>query len=380
MDTNDRQNERRLKRWRLVLGADEADGIGVPLGEIELAMDRAISTLYEGQLSKGVERKGGLGASSPNIARWLGDIRTYFPSSVVRVMQQDALDKFNLKQLLLEPELLAGVEPDIHLVSTLIALKTLIPQKTRSTARMVVQKVVDDLTKRLASPTRQAITGSLNRANRNIRPRHNEIDWNRTIKANLKHYQAKYRTIIPEKRIGYSRKGSSLKDIILCIDQSGSMASSVVYAGVFGAVLASLPSVSTKMVAFDTSVVDLTTDLQDPVDLLFGVQLGGGTDINKALAYCQQLIVRPDDTVFVLISDLYEGGNRSDMIRRAASIAASGVKSVALLALSDDGAPSFDHEIARTFASIGIPAFACSPDVCPELMAAREIATTAGAI
>jgi Mg-chelatase subunit ChlD len=306
----------------------------------------------------------------PNVARWLGDIRNYFPTSVVRVMQQDALDRLGLRQMLLEPEMLAAAEPDVHLVSTLLSLKSLIPNKTRDTARQVVRKVVEDLQRKLASPTRQAVLGSLNRASRTRRPRHSEIDWNRTIRANLKHYQAKYRTVIPETRIGYGRKRSALREIILCMDQSGSMATSVVYAGLFGAVLASLPAVKTQVVAFDTSVVDLTAELHDPVELLFGTQLGGGTDINRALAYCQELIRQPHETILVLITDLYEGGNASEMLKRAAALLNAGVQLIVLLALSDDGAPGYDHRHAQALAAMGAPVFACTPDLFPSLMAA----------
>lgn len=354
----------RIRRWRLILGGGDADGTGCALRGDDQGIDRALEALYDS------ERKAGLGGSAPNVARWLGDIRGYFPASVVRVMQQDALERLDLKRMLLEPELLAQMEPDVHLVGTLLSLGSVIPQKTRETARMVVRRVVEALTRKLAAPTRQAVLGSLSRATRNRRPRHSEIDWHRTIRANLRHYQPRYRTIVPETRVGYGRKRSSLRDIILCVDQSGSMASSVVYAGVFGAVLASLPAVATRMVVFDTAVVDLTDDMQDPVDLLFGVQLGGGTDINRALAYCQGLVRRPQETILVLISDLYEGGNSEEMLRRAAALSGAGVQVVALLALSDDGAPGYDHRNAAALAALGIPAFACTPDLFPDLMAA----------
>jgi Mg-chelatase subunit ChlD len=364
------ENER-ARRWRLVLGGDAAGATGVSLSGADLGIDQALQALYgsDGEASGG-SRRGGLGSSAPSVARWLGDIRGYFPSSVVRVMQQDALERLNLRQLLLEPELLQAVEPDVHLVSTLISLKHVIPNKTRETARLVVRRVVEQLQRRLESSTRQAVTGALHRAVRNRRPRHAEIDWHRTIRANLRHYQPEYRTIIPETRIGYGRKRSSLRDIVLCVDQSGSMAASVVYSSVFGAVLASLPAVSTRFVVFDTAVVDLTEQMDDPVDLLFGTQLGGGTDIDRALGYCQSLVRRPSETILVLISDLYEGGNRDEMLKRIASLATSGVRMVALLALSDDGAPSYDHANAAALATSGVPAFACTPDVFPELMAA----------
>jgi hypothetical protein len=362
-----------LRRWRLILGGGDADGIcagdgagngGLSLSGADLAMDKALSALYDS------ERSGGLGASSPNVARWLGDIRTYFPTSVVRVMQQDALERLNLKQLLLEPELLAAVEPDVHLVSNLLSLSKVMPGKTKDTARLVVQRVVEELLRKLEQPTRQAVLGSLNRAMRNRRPRHTEIDWPRTIRANLKHYQPEYRTIIPETRIGYGRKRAALRNIILCVDQSGSMATSVVYAGIFSAVLASLPAVKTSMVVFDTAVVDLTELLQDPVEVLFGTQLGGGTDINRALAYCQGLIQQPQETILVLISDLYEGGNQSEMRKRIRTLVDSGVHLVTLLALNDDGAPYYDHHNAQFITDLGTPAFACTPDLFPDLMAA----------
>lgn len=230
--------------------------------------------------------------------------------------------------------------------------------------------MVEDLERKLANPLRQAIIGSLNRAVRNNRPRHNEIDWHWTIRANLKHYQPEYKTVIPERRIGYGRKTNSLRDIILCVDQSGSMASSVVYSSVMAAVMASIKSVNTSLVVFDTAVVDLTEMLADPVDVLFGTQLGGGTDINRALEFCQSLMRRPSDTILVLISDLYEGGNQTEMLKRAASIAASDVNMIALLALDDKGAPFFDHHVAAKFAGFGVPSFACTPDLFPEMMAA----------
>jgi hypothetical protein len=355
----------RLKRWRLILGG--ASGCAAELSTDEQRMEQALAALYEQDHG---DRKGNLDRSAPKIARWLGDIRNYFPSSVVRVMQQDALERLNLQQMLLEPEMLQAVEADVHLVANLMSLSNVMPATTKETARLVVGKVVEELLRKLQNPMQQAVQGSLNRSTRNRRPRHSEIDWNRTIRANLRHYQPAYRTIIPETRIGYGRRRSALKNIILCVDQSGSMATSVIYASIFAAVLASIPAVKTQMVVFDTAVVDLTEMLQDPVDVLFGTQLGGGTDINRALSYCQGLVRQPQETIMVLISDLYEGGNQSEMRKRAAAIAASGVQLITLLALNDDGAPCFDRENASFLAALGSPAFACTPDLFPDLMAA----------
>lgn len=359
----------RLRRWRLVLGTEAEESLGVTLDKDALAIDQALAALYNGDDGEG-KKKGGLGASSPAVARWLGDIRKYFPSSVVRVMQKDAMERLDLQRMLLEPELLASVEPDVHLVGTLLSLSGVMPAKTKETARVVVRRVVEDLERRLASPVRQAVTGALSRSTRTRRPRAAEIDWHRTIRANLRHYQTEHRTIIAETLIGHGRRRTSLRDVTLLIDQSGSMASSVVYSGVLAAALASVRAVRTRVVAFDTSVVDLSDHLDDPVDLLFGIQLGGGTDIHRALGYVQGLVRAPHDTIVILISDLYEGGDRAGMIARAREMVGAGVQLIALLALSDAGAPSFDAAIAGVLASLGVPCFACTPDAFPELMAA----------
>ena len=218
---------------------------------------------------------------------------------------------------------------------------------------------------------RSAVAGALDRSQRNRRPRHAEIDWNRTIRANLRHWQPEYKTIVPETLIGYGRKARRpQREVILCIDQSGSMANSVVYSSIFGAVMASLPAVATKLVVFDTAVVDLTEKLDDPVDVLFGVQLGGGTDINGAVGYCQGLISEPRNTILVLISDLYEGGVESGLLRRANELVEAGVQFITLLALSDEGAPAYDADLAAKLAALGVPSFACTPDAFPQLMAA----------
>ncbi len=285
-------------------------------------------------------------------------------------MQRDAIERLNLHQLLFEPEMLAAIQPDVHLVSTLISLNKIMPEETKETARQVVAKVVADVEKRIADRTRSAVSGALNRAARTRRPKPRDIDWNKTIAANLSRYIPEHHTVIPERLVGYARQQQVIaRDVVLAIDQSGSMASSVVYASIFGAVLASVRTLRTSLVVFDTAVADLTPQLSDPVDVLFGTQLGGGTDINKAVAYCSDLVTRPRDTIFILISDLYEGGDEDEMLARLGALRAAGACVVALLALSDDGAPSYDAANAAALASLGIPAFACTPDAFPDLLA-----------
>ncbi len=358
------------RRWRLVLGADEADGAGGQLDARDQRLDAALRAIY-GPSGGAGGGKGSLAASAPRVSRWLGDIREFFPASVVQLVQRDAFERLGLKRMLLEPEFLAAVEADVHLVADLISLRSVMPAKTRETARLVVRKVVDDLLERLEAATTQAVRGALNRAQRTRRPRPNDIDWARTIRANLRHWQEEQKTIVPETLIGFGRASARrrLDEVVLCVDQSGSMASSVVYASIFAAVLASIPALRTRLVVFDTVVLDLTEELADPVEVLFGVQLGGGTDINQALAWCQERIEHPSQTHLVLITDLFEGGDAKAMLGRAAALVNRGVNLVVLLALNDDGRPAYSADMAAAVAALGAPVFACTPDLFPEMMA-----------
>ena len=352
----------RARRWRLVLGKGSEPALGHIHGD-DLAIDRTLEALYES------DRSAGLGSSSPHVSRWLGDVRKYFPTPTVRVMEHDALERLKLKQMLTEPELLASLEPDVQLVATLLSLKSVIPARTKDTARQVVRKVVDQLEARLRERMVQAVRGALARADRTRRPRAHEIDWHRTIRANLHTWRPDQRGLVAETLVGHTRRRAGLRDVILCVDQSGSMAQSVVYASIYGAVLASMRSLRTRMVVFDTAVVDLTAELSDPVDLLFGVQLGGGTDIDRALAWCEAAVERPAETTLVLISDLFDSGDRKKLLARVARLQESGVTVVVLLALSDEGSPAFDEKTAELLGALGIEAFGCTPEAFPELLA-----------
>jgi Mg-chelatase subunit ChlD len=356
----------RWRRWQLALGVDDGQN---ELSDRDRRLNAALSALYDSGAEK---RRGGLGASSPRVAKWLGDIREFFPTPVVQIVQKDAFERLNLKALMLEPEFLSTLEADVHLVADLIALRAAIPGKTLETARQVVRKVVDDLLRRLEHNTRETLRGALNRSQRTRRPRHADIDWPRTIRANMRHYQPQHRTVVPETLVGHTRHTKSrahMDHVILCVDQSGSMATSVVYSSIFAAVMASIPGLSTKLICFDTSIVDLTDQLADPVEVLFGVQLGGGTDINSALAYCEKQIENPTKTHLVLITDLYEGGDANSMLARAAAIKQSGVNFIVLLALSDSGHPAYEAKHAGAISSLGCPVFACTPDQFPSMMA-----------
>lgn len=377
--SNQTEAEERQRRWRLVLGKiddeesnqDGDDGEGAQsapqtpeLSPEEQAMDQALESLY------GDSEEGDLSDSNPDIARWLGDIRNYFPDTVVQIMQRDALKRLNLRKLLAQPDFLEAVEPDLNLVANILALKKVMPAKTKETAKEVVRKVVQELQEKLAYPLQQAIAGSLDRAQRTRRPKHHDINWLRTIHTNLKHYQPDYQSVIPETLVGYGRKRSSVRDVILALDTSGSMTTSVVYGSIYAAVMASINAITTKVVMFDTVVVDISDQMDDPVEALFGIRLGGGTNIDRALAYCQQIVSRPNDTILVLITDLFEGGDKESMIRRVAGLVQDGVTVICLLALNDQGAPRFNRTIAQQLVELGVSAFSCTPAQFPDLMAA----------
>jgi hypothetical protein len=368
-----------IKRWRLILGqhgeaalAQMAGGAGCQLSADQQAIDEALAAIYDETQAenKRGQRTAGLGPSAPNLAKWLGDIRTYFKEDVVTVIQNDAIEKKGLTQLLFEPEMLKNVEPNPQLVGTLMSLKGRIPERTKETARMVVRAVVDKIKKLLEQKIRQAVMGALNRNEHSPIPHASSIDWKWTIGRNLKNYQPALGTIVPEKVYFYSRaQRTNHWTVIVCMDQSGSMAESVVYGSVTGSIFASLPALNTRVVAFDTEVVDLTEQCgNDPVDMIFGVQLGGGTDINKAVAYCEKFIEDPAQTIFFLITDLFEGGNEAQMVRRVREMVESGVRMICLLALSDSGIPMFDERVARKLAEFGVPCFGCTPAKLPELI------------
>lgn len=372
----DGASDERSRRWRLVLG--EPSGFG-PLDGRNARIDSALAALYDGgpgasggAPDTSAPRGATLGDSSPRVARWLGEVRDLFPARVVRVLQADALDRLGLRRMLLDPGLAEAVRPDVHLAAAVLALADSLPEEARAPARALVRRVTGELEERLAHRMRSEVRGALDRSARTRRPRSAaDVDWHATIRRNLRHYVPERGVLVPASVVGRARSGPGVRgQVVLAVDQSGSMAASLVYAGVFASVLASLRSLRTRLVAFGTGVADLTDRLSDPVDALFGASIGGGTDVGRALAYCERLITSPAETVLVLISDLHEAGSPEEMLRRLAALRAAGVRVVVLPALSDDGTPAYDQENASAVASLGIPAFACSPDDFPDLMAA----------
>ncbi|UQA61337.1 VWA domain-containing protein [Polyangium aurulentum] len=377
----------RYQRWRLVLGKRveepmaaarfSAGACGRGEGTLSremLEMDGALGAVYDVEEAppeaKG-QRKAGLGGSRPRLAAWLGDVRRYFDNDVVAVIQQDAIEKRGWNELLFEPEALAQVTPSVELVGTLLAMKGLIPDKAKDTAREIVRAVVEEIRKRMQGQIERAVRGALDRSRHQPIPSLPNLDWKRTIAKNLKNYDRERRMVIPERFHFFARQQRRREwNVIVAMDQSGSMADSVVYGSVMGSILASLPALETHVVAFDTEVVDLTPRLVDPVDLLFGIQLGGGTDINRAVGYCGGLVRDPRRTLFILLTDLYEGGDEAKLVKRMEEMTAGGVRAMCLLALADSGTPMYDANLAKKLASVGVPCFACTPNALPPMLEA----------
>ena len=373
--------EEKLRRWRLILGQESQNRFeklsqgGCGLSEEQSLLDQALAAIYNRTEAGGFGRAGqggaGNGPSNLQISRWLGDVRSLFDKELVSVIQGDAMNRCGLKQLLFEPELLDNLEPDINLASAILTLKEQIPKRSKDSVREFIKKIVEQLNQLLEQDIRRAVTASVNRRKHSPIPSAAALDYRKTISRNLKNYKREMKRLVPEHFYFYDRTSTTAANkwtVILDIDQSGSMGESVIYSSVISCILASMASLRTRIVAFDTNIVDLTEKSDDPVDLLFGFQLGGGTNIDQSVAYCEQFIENPSRTMFFLISDLEEGGNRAAFLRRMEDMKASGVTVICLLALADGGRPYYDANMAGKIAGLGIPCFACNPQKLPELL------------
>lgn len=380
-----------LTRWRLILGKDSQECLsgmcksGCSLSAEQLEMDEALEAIYSSEgdeeLSKeewesakpGTKHGSVKGKSFPKVARWLDQIRNFFPTDCVVLLQKDAIERRGMKELLFEPEMLAKVEPSIDLASTVLSLKNLVPEKAKAAARELVKKVVEEIRKRLEQKFAQAIRGALDRNRHSPFRSLPNLDWKRTIRRNLKNYNHDLKAIIPEHTFFFSRQQRQAEwNVIIAMDQSGSMHASLIYGGIMGAILASMPAVETHVVAFNhQDIVDLTEHCSDPVDLLFGVQLGGAEDYWKATCYCERFMHTPAKTLYILLADLYDTSpNENRFVKRMEFLLESGVKAITLLAISDQGQPSYNANLAEKLAKMGMPCFGCIPDKLPDLLAA----------
>lgn len=349
-------------RWRLILGKDADNELSLSGDGQAGAMDESLALLYD------EDHRGQLGDSMPRLHRWMGEIRDHFPPGALHLMQRDAFDRLGLAEMLLEPELMERLEPDVHLAGVLMAHFRQLDEARRESARQLIRHIADQLVKQLSLPLLQALRGGRKSHGRRRNPPWPAIDWNLTIRRNLRHYQQELGTIIPEERLGHQNRQPRQRELVIAVDQSASMSESLVYSGIYANVLAQLPRLQLTLLAFDVRVLDLSDLVHDPVDLLLGFHLGGGTDIANALAAARKAIRSPADAVVVLISDLEEGDGGAQMLAEAKAILASGARMICLLTLSAEGRPTFDETMAERMRRLGIPSFACSPDRFPDVM------------
>jgi Mg-chelatase subunit ChlD len=365
------------KRLRLVLGKYSDSALNNPLGDdANMAdVDRHLGFLYDrAYRGRGMrrERSAGLGASALTVPDWIQHVRDLFPKECLEVVERDAVQKFGLTDLLKDPEVLETIEPSEQMLKLIVQFKSQIPEQARTQARRIVEKVVRDLHRKLALKVRPALTGALDRGKKSRLKIASNLDPWATVRANLKNYDPKSGVLGLEKLIFHARKRRHADwRVILLVDQSGSMLDSVVFSAVMGAIFASVPEIDFRLIAFDTQVVDLTEIAHDPVEVLFSVQLGGGTLIERAVAYATKLVQRPRNTIVVLLSDFYEGGPPELLYARVKDLVESGVKVLGLAALGSDGAPDYDKQVAKTLVSLGMPIAAMTPEKLAEWVASH---------
>ena len=357
-----------LNRWRLVLGK-QAEG-EMPLNQPRLSrMDDALDFLYGREAGSDV-RQGGQGASSPTVAHWLSEVRTLFPQETAEVLQRHALDRYQLTELLADREVLEKLEPNQALLETVLSLKHLMKGPVLDTARRIVDRVVKELMKKMEQEVRTSALGKLDRSSRSPVRSIRNLDFKRTIRQNLSHFDKANNRIVLEKLHFNGRiKRYNPWQVILCVDESGSMLSSVIHSAVMAGIFAKMPMLDTKLVIFDTSVVDLSGFVEDPVQALMSIQLGGGTDIAGALRYCEGLITKPHRTMVVLVSDLCEGGPVKNLYGVSRDIIESGAKLIALTALDENAAPAYDRTVGQKLADLGAWVGAMTPAKLADFMA-----------
>lgn len=371
-------NAATLARWRLVLGKYARDRIGVGMSaeqqRIETALDFLYSREYRGRGVRDDQMYGPRGASlDPSqltIPHWLSEVRELFPKETVAVIEKHALDRYGLTELVTDPEILRRLEPSFELLKILLTFRGHLQGEVLNEARRVIRAVVEEIKQRLATEIRRAFSGRRNRFQHSNLKMAQNLDWRGTIRKNLKNFDTRRKQIAVEQVLFFSRIQRRLPwRIILCVDQSGSMASSVIYSAVMAGILSGLPLIDVKLVVFDTSVVDLSEHIDDPVELLLSVQLGGGTNIGQAMHYCEQLVDDPHRTIVVLVSDFCEGAPPSSLLASCKRFREGGVKLLGLAALDETASPSYDVQMAEMLAAHGMDIAALTPKKFAEWLA-----------
>lgn len=372
------QSSTTLARWRLVLGKYAKDRIQTGMSAEQMRMENALDFLYSREYcGRGVRDEdadkspeGSLDPSRLHVPRWLSEVRELFPKQTVAIIEKHALDRYGLTELVTDPEILRRLEPNFELLKMLLTFRGHLKGEVLNEARRLIRAVVDEIKQRLETEIRQAFSGRSNRfRHSNVKVAQN-LDWRGTIRKNLKNYSTARKQMVIDNVLFFSRIQRRLPwRVILCVDQSGSMAGSVIYSAVMAGILAGLPLINVNLVVFDTSVVDLSAQVEDPVELLMSVQLGGGTNIGQAMRYCEQLMEDPHRTILALVSDFCEGGEPSRMIASCQRFREAGAKLLGLAALDENANPSYDQRIAEALAAQGMDIAALTPKHFAEWLA-----------
>lgn len=354
-------------RWRLILGEFAEENL--PLNDEDGDLDAALGFLYNREygedqgMRKDRSPKGGRGGSVLTVPGWLGRVKKLFPQKTVEIMQKQALDKYNLTQLLTDESVLKQLEPNMGLLKNILTFRHMMPNHVKTLAYKIVEDVIKDIQKKLEVKVKRTFYGrKLPHSNSTYKIFRN-FDFKQTIRKNLKNYNPDYATVIPE-RLYFNQnvKRYNPWHIVILVDESGSMMESVIYSSVMASIFARMPFLSVKLAIFDTSVVDLSDHIDDPVGILMKVQLGGGTDIHKALEYGKKLITAPQKTIVVLVSDLYDGNHYNYMYRSGRDLLEAGTRLFVLPALDYSSSPCYDKQAARTFAAMGADVAAITPE------------------
>ncbi len=362
-------NEQSLNRWRLVLGKQAEASIDFSGGE-EIQnltdMEELLEYLYSragGEDVRGTGRSGGLDPSHLQAAEWINKVRELFPRQTAEVLERHALEEFHMTELLTDKEVLEKITPDMNLLKCVLQLRHLMKGEVLETAKRIAAKVAEELRKKLENSVRRSILGRIDRNTSSPLHSARNLDIQKTIRRNLKHYDPETQQLILQDVYFSSRvKRFSTWRVIIAIDESGSMLGSVIYSAVMAQILAKLPFADVKLIIFDTSVVDLSGEAEDPAEVLMSVQLGGGTDIGKALAYCEGLVETPAKTCILCVTDLGEGGSESRLLNISHNIIESGVKLNFLTALDEDANPAYDRRLGQKLADMGAFVGALTPD------------------
>ena len=368
-------------RWRLVLGRYSDQRLPQPTSEEGRRREAALDYLYGREYTGRGARPGdgdgndeiapgSLDPSMPSVVDWLGEVRELFPVETVEVVEKHALERYGLTELVSDPEVLARLEPSQELLATLLALKGQLDQRVLGEVRRIVRRVVDDLRRKLETEVRRSLAGRLNQHRHSPIPVTTAFDPRGTIRANLKHFDVERQQLVVADPRFFERNTRRIPwEIVLLVDQSGSMVSSVIHSAVMAGIRSGLPSDRLKLVVFDTSVVDLTDLAGDPVELLMSVQLGGGTDIAQAVRYAEQVIEQPHRAVVVLVTDFCEGGPPAGLVDATRRLVESRVTTIGLAALDGSAHPHYDKQMAGALADVGMEIAALTPGQLAEWLA-----------